>query len=54
MTPRASLITADTSVTLQEANDILSKSKKGMLSNVDFSFEFILLDEQLTLYNHNI
>ena len=29
MTPLEDLITADTSVTLMEANDLLSKSKKG-------------------------
>lgn len=29
MTPLSELITANTSVTLQEANDIVSKSKKG-------------------------
>ena len=29
MTPLEDLITADTSVTLSEANDLLSKSKKG-------------------------
>lgn len=31
MTPLSKLITADTSVTLQQANDIVSKSKKGKI-----------------------
>lgn len=43
MTPRASLITADTSVTLQEANDILSKSKKGKLPIVDTNDKLVSL-----------
>lgn len=31
MTPRSKVITASTGVTLAEANDIMSKSKKGWL-----------------------
>ncbi|CAK8671433.1 inosine-5'-monophosphate dehydrogenase 2-like isoform X2 [Clavelina lepadiformis] len=43
MTPREKLITADTSVTLQEANHILSQSKKGKLPIVDSNDKLVSL-----------
>ena len=50
MTPKSELVTAEAGITLQEANRILEKSKKGKLPIINEDGRILSLESKL-LYN---